>query len=279
MHVAIPMALLAAGVSGGVILKPVADMYSRPSEDADVVSQAIYGSNVAVIEQQAGWFRVRTADEYTGWTPSASLRRLGSGERPYAAAGRVAQVVTLFANLYSERDVTKHQPLYTVPFETRLEVIGEENAPGRWLEVRLPDQRTAWVQTGDVTFEAKPLGIGELIEFSKRFLGLPYLWGGTSTFGFDCSGFTQMLCRRRGVMIPRDANVQAQWPGTETVDRIRLEPGDLLFFGESKITHTGMYIGNGQFINATTHERPVVQICDLADSFWAKQLLAARRIK
>jgi cell wall-associated NlpC family hydrolase len=88
-----------------------------------------------------------------------------------------------------------------------------------------------------------------------------------------------MLCRRRGIVIPRDANVQATWPGAETVDRARLEPGDLLFFGESKITHTGMYIGNGQFINATTHERPIVQISDLADPYWAKRFLTARRIK
>jgi len=277
MHVMIPIALLAASVSGGVILKPVANMYSRPSEEADVVSQAIYGSNVEIIEEHAGWFHVRTADEYRGWTPAAALRRLGSGQRPYASAGSVVQVASLFANLYREPDVTKHQPLYTVPFETRLEVIREEN--GRWLEVRLPDERTAWVQKGDVTFDAKPLGIREVIELSKQFLGLPYSWGGTSTFGFDCSGFTQMLCRRRGVVIPRDADIQAAWQGAEAVDRNRLEPGDLLFFGESKITHTGMYIGNGQFINATTHEHPVVQISDLSDPYWAKLLLAARRVK
>jgi cell wall-associated NlpC family hydrolase len=279
MHLVIGMALLAASVTEGVIVKPVANMYSRPSEDADVVSQAICGSNVAIIEEQAGWAHVRTADEYTGWTPVSSFRQLGSGEKPYASAGRIAQVTSLFANLYREPELTKHQPLLTAPFETKLEVIREQGAAGRWLEVRLPDNRSGWVQSGDVVLDAKPITIQETIEFSKRFLGLPYFWGGTSTFGFDCSGFTQMLCRRRGIMIPRDANVQAAWQGAETVDRQKLEPGDLLFFGESKVTHTGMYIGHGQFINATTHERPVVQISDLADPYWAKLFLVARRIK
>jgi hypothetical protein len=279
MHLVIGMALLAAGVTGGVMVRPVANMYSRPSEDADIVSQAICGSNVAILEEQAGWAHVRTSDEYTGWTPVSSLRRLGSGERPYASARHVAQITSLFANLYREPDVTKHEPLLTVPFETKLEVIREPELAGRWLEIRLPDNRPAWVQRGDVVLDAKPLSIPEMIELSKRFLGLPYVWGGTSTFGFDCSGFTQMLCRRRGIVIPRDANVQAAWPGAEAVDRARLEPGDLLFFGEAKITHTGMYIGNGQFINATTHERPVVQIGDLADPYWAKLFLTARRIK
>jgi len=279
MHLVIGMALLATGVTGGVIVKPVANMYSRPSEEADVVSQAICGNNVAILEEQAGWAHVRTADEYTGWTPVLSLRRFGSGDRPYASSGRTAQVASLFANLYREPEVTKHQPLLTAPFETKLEVIGEQGAAGRWLEVRLPDNRPAFVQSGDVVLDARPMTIREMIEFSKRFLGLPYFWGGTSTFGFDCSGFMQMLCRRRGIMIPRDANVQAMWQGAEAVDRERLEPGDLLFFGESKVTHTGMYIGNGQFINATTHQHPVVQISDLADPYWAKRFLAARRIK
>ena len=279
MHFVIGMALLAAGVTGGVIVKPVANMYSRPSEEADVVSQALCGSNVAILEEQAGWARVRTADEYTGWAAVSSLRRLSSGERPYASAGRIAQITSLFANLYHEPDVTKHEPLLTVPFETKLEVIREPGAAGRWREIRLPDSRQAWVQSGDVVLNAKPMGIAETIELSKQFLGLPYVWGGTSAFGFDCSGFTQMLCRRRGIVIPRDANVQAAWQGAETVDRARLEPGDLLFFGEAKITHTGMYIGNGKFINATTHERPVVQISDLADPYWMKLFLTARRIK
>jgi gamma-D-glutamyl-L-lysine dipeptidyl-peptidase len=279
MHLVIGVALLATSVTGGVIVKPVASMYSRPSAEADVVSQAICGSNVAILEEQAGWAHVRTEDEYTGWTPLSSLRRLGSGHRPYASIGRVAQVASLFANLYREPEVTKHEPLLTVPFETKLEVISDQGAAGRWLEVRLPDNRQAWVQSGDVVLDAKPMGIAETVELSKRFLGLAYAWGGSSTFGFDCSGFTQMLCRRRGIVIPRDANVQATWPGAETVSREQLEPGDLLFFGESKITHTGMYIGNGRFINATTHERPVVQISDLADPYWTKRFLTARRIK
>jgi hypothetical protein len=279
MHLVIGMALLATSVTGGVIVKPVASMYSRPSAEADVVSQAICGSYVAILEEQAGWAHVRTEDAYTGWMPVMSLRRHGSGERPYASIGRVAQVASLFANLYREPEVTKHEPLLMVPFETKLEVISDQGAAGRWLEVRLPDNRQAWVQSGDVVLDAKPMGIAETVELSKRFLGLAYAWGGSSTFGFDCSGFTQMLCRRRGIVIPRDANVQATWPGAETVSREQREPGDLLFFGESKITHTGMYIGNGRFINATTHERPVVQISDLADPYWTKRFLTARRIK
>lgn len=273
------MALLAAGTADGVVLRPVANMYSRPSEEADVVSQAIYASRIGVIEEHSGWARVRTADEYTGWMQAADFRRQEHGERIYASSGGVAQVSSLFANLYREASVTKHPPLFTVPFETTLEVLQEVNTKERWIEVRLPDDRRAWLQRGDVTLSQEPMSIAEVVSLSKRFLGLPYFWGGTSSFGFDCSGFTQMLCRRRGIVIPRDASLQATWAGAAAVERNNLRAGDLLFFGESKITHTGMYIGGGKFINATTHDRPVVQIGDLADPYWTKRFIAARRLK
>jgi hypothetical protein len=202
--------------------------------------------------------------------------------KPYAAQGKVAQVSSLFASLYGEPNITKHQPVVTVPFETRLEVVAEpELEEHRWLQVRLPDDRAAWLQRGDMTFDAQKLTVPELIEFSKRFLGLPYLWGGVSTFGYDCSGLTQMLCRRRGVLMPRDADMQAGWTGVTPVDKHELQPGDLLYFGASakKITHTGMYMGNGEFINATAHEHPVIQICKLDDPHWTKLFVAARRLK
>ena len=115
-----------------------------------------------------------------------------------------------------------------------------------------------------------------MLEFSKRFLGLPYTWGGTSSFGYDCSGFAQMLCRRRGVPMPRDAQPQADWSGVAPVERKDLKPGDLLYFGSSakKITHTGVYLGDGKFIDATTWQTPMVRIDDLNDAHWSRLLVA-----
>jgi hypothetical protein len=271
------LALLAATAPEAVVLKPVANMYAQPTADAEVVSQAIYGTNMSVVETRPGWLQVRTPDDYTGWMPVDDLRRVAR----YASGGRVAWVESVFANIYREPNVTKHQPLITVPFETRLEVISEPEGNPRWLQVRLPDDRSGWLQRGDVSFESQPLSIPAAIELSRRFLGLPYTWGGTSSFGYDCSGFTQMLCRRRGAPIPRDADVQAAWQGVVPVQREDLKPGDLLFFGSAAdhITHTGMYIGEGKFINATTWIRPVVQICDLSDAHWTRLLVACRRLK
>jgi cell wall-associated NlpC family hydrolase len=271
------VALFAAALPNAVVLSPVANIYSKPSEDADVVSQAIYGSNVGLVERQEGWARIRTADDYTGWTPLSALLP----GKAYAASGRVAEVASLFAHIYREADVTAHAPLLTVPFESRLEVAAEPPGQARWLQVRLPDGRAGWVQAGDIAFDAKPLGIPEMLEFSQRFLGLPYTWGGTSTFGYDCSGFAQMLVRRRGVLMPRDAQPQADWSGAAPVERKDLKPGDLLYFGGSakEITHTGVYLGDGKFIDATTWQTPMVRIDDLNDAHWSPLLVAVRRVK
>lgn len=271
------MALFAAALPNAVVLQPVVNMYSRPSLDADVVSQAIYGANVGLLEEQDGWTRIRTADEYTGWAQTASLLK----GKPYAS-GKVAEVESLFAHIYREASVTRHAPLLTIPFESKLEVVAEPQGEGRWLQVRLADDRPGWVQAGDVSLTPRTLGIPEMLEFSKRFLGLPYTWGGTSSYGYDCSGFSQMLGRRRGVSLPRDAQPQADWDGVVPVEkREDLRPGDLLYFGSSgkKITHTGIYMGGGKFINATTHETPMVRIDDLNEDYWTKILVAMRRLK
>ena len=274
-----------------VVVQPVANMYSAPTEDTDVVSQAIYASNVTVLEQQETWYKVRTADDYTGWMPASALLR-PKADVPYGApAGglkpALLAVTSLYANIYREDSVTKHAPLLTVPYGTVLEsgvtiaagFRGEERP--RWYDVRLPDGRHGFIQDGDISAPPKPLSIEHSIAEAKRFLGIPYFWGGTSSFGFDCSGFMQLLLRLRGHVMPRDAGPQAAWEKLAKIEKGQLQAGDLLYFGASvdKITHTGMYIGAGQFIHATTHERPVVQISRLQDPYWTRLLVACRRLK
>lgn len=263
-----------------VVVKPVVNMYSNPTEDADVVSQAIYSTNVAILEEKGEWMKVRTPDDYTGWAQKSGFKALaGSG---YATEGKLVRVAQMSANIYREPNVTKHAPVVTAPWETRLEVIDEKVADGdRWMKVRLPDGRFGFVQSGDVSADFKPLSIEETIALAKKFMGVTYTWGGTSAWGYDCSGFMQMLARQRGFIMPRDADDQAAWSGVAPVERKNLQPGDLLYFGSgpNRITHTGMYIGNGEFIHDTTNTHPVVQISKLDDQPWTRLLVASRRLK
>jgi cell wall-associated NlpC family hydrolase len=274
-----------------VVAHPVVNVYSAPSADADVTTQAIYGNTVMQTKPNPapkqnvpeGWMFIKMADDYTGWTQRNGFLPLDEKEDYAGKEKRAVTVANRAANVYREADVTKHAPVLVLPFETPLEVVSAPKNEGeRWIQVRLVDGQQAWVQRGDVQDRTgKALTIDQAIALAKQFLGVTYTWGGTSSFGYDCSGFTQMIERQRGITMPRDADVQAAWTGSVTVKREDLKAGDLLYFGSSAkdITHTGMYIGNGEFIHDTTHDHPMVQISRLADQPWTKLLVVARRVK
>lgn len=263
-----------------VVAKPVVNMYRNATAASDVVSQALYGTGVSTLKTESDWADIRTADGYTGWVAASDLKMLGGDS--YAPNGRAVRVTELSANIYSEPDVTLHAPVLQLPWEARLETAPDQSKnTERWLKVRLVDGQTAWVQRGDVGDASTLLTISQMLELAHRFLGITYTWGGVSTRGFDCSGFTQMLERQRGIEMPRDADLQAAWNGVIPIERKDIQPGDLLFFGSSpaRITHTGMYLGNGEFIHDTTHDHPGVQISRLDDKPWTQLLVAIRRIK
>lgn len=277
------MLALSLAAPQAVVVRPVANLHAAPSPDAEVVSQAIYATTVSVLEEQNGWRKVCTpGDDYSGWMEPAATLPVPDGAPRYASQGRVVSIESLFANLYLEPSVTRRQPLLTVPYGALLEVEGEAGGDSQhWIRLRLPDARRAFVQQGDVAFSHPAASIEEVIALGKRFLGIPYLWGGVSSYGLDCSGFMQLLVRRRGPTMPRDARPQSQWRGSAPVARAELKPGDLLYFGPSpeKVNHTGMYIGDGEFIHATANTHPMVQISRLDDQPWTRLFVAARRVK
>ena len=254
---------------------PVVDLLSKPDPLADVTSQALYGSGVKILEHKGDFYSIHTFDDYTGWVAAAQL----TATKNYAPTMHVS---ALAANLYREPDVTLHAPLVQLPFESQLDASADQSGSNeRWLAVKLLDGGRAWIQRGDVATEQPRLTIPQMLDYAHHFLGITYTWGGLSTHGYDCSGFTQMLERQRGILMPRDADVQAAWSGLTAVDRAQLAPGDLLFFGKdaSHITHTGMYIGNGDFIHDTPRLHPGVQISHLDDAPWTTLLVAARRTR
>jgi hypothetical protein len=267
-----------------VVITPVINFHSGPRVDSDVVSQAVLGARLVELDRKAGWVRVKGDDDYPGWVQVSTLRALKNSERypAFLEPGTVVEVDALAANIYFEPDTTKHAPVMAAPFGVRLERLNGGKDTQRWIEVKLPDQRVAWIQQGDVRTDLKRLSIEASLELARRFLGITYTWGGKSTFGFDCSGFTQTIVQSRGALMPRDARIQVAWSGLVTVaDPTLLQPGDLLFFGKdaAHVTHTGMYLGQGSFIHGAPRYHPRVQISEMSDPSWSKLLVAMRRLK
>ena len=282
------LALASAGAAEpsrqAVVLAAVENMYSGASPDKDVVSQALLGQVVGILEAQDGFARIETPDRYTGWVPASALFEYADPKAPrYAASGPLAEVTSLMANVYRDPDVTKARPKTMAPLGARLEVVKTAEDPQkRWITVRLPSGESAYVQSGDVRLieAGAPRTRGseaDLVATARRFSGVPYLWGGMSVQGVDCSGLTSRVYAVNGIDLPRDADMQFDDPRARAVEKADLRPGDLVFFGQKKITHVGMYVGDGRFINATTHTRPDVHEDSLDDPYWASLYRGARR--
>lgn len=263
---------------------PVADMRETPSEKAPLVSQAYFSEQVTVIEEKEQWNKIETnADHYQGWVKSKNLCARQDKLFPQNLDKSV-KVNRCKAHLYHESD-TIYGPYLTLPFDSLLEKVeSQEELNSRWIQVLTPKGEKGFIQRGDVTSNKDFLSVTDLASFSLKFIGLPYTWGGRSSFGYDCSGFVQMLYRQIGVSLPRDSKDQINWEGFQTLVLEDLLPGDLIFFGlsETKIFHVGMYLGDDQFIHSTVAENaPYIHVSSLSNFEWKEKKLykAARRLK
>ena len=115
-----------------------------------------------------------------------------------------------------------------------------------------------------------------IIATAKQYIGVPYVWGGSSPSGFDCSGFVQYVFGKHGITLPRTS--KDQYSVGTWVSKSNLQPGDLVFYNTSGsgVSHLGIYIGSGQFIHASTSKG--VMISEMSNSYWSARYYGARRI-
>lgn len=247
------------------VIEPVAITRETEELSSKIATRTYYGEEVVVEEDLGELSKVRTkVDNYQGYIKTAALLER---EEEYPK-GKTLKINSLHAHIYDRED-TEWGEILSLPFETSLEVVEElPQQEGRWIKVRLLDGRIGYIQRGDVTFDLKTLTKEKIILLSYKFLGLPYTWGGRSGFGYDCSGFTQMLYRQMGIFLPRDAKDQASFLRFKEVSENQLLPADLIFFGydEKRIRHVGFYLGNGKFIHANRFlHKPYIIISDLSE--------------
>lgn len=258
---------------------PVINMQEEPDPLAPVVSQARYGVELSLIASERDWVKIATPDGYEGWIPEAALL---SRWTPYSASSNIGRVQTLCAHIYRQPDITSSPPIISLPFATPIEFLSPPSEE-RWHAITLVDGSEGWIQKGDFTTRLDPLSIEEMAALSQQFIGLPYTWGGTSSFGFDCSGFVQMLYRLVGIDLPRDSSQQAVIEEGVRIPRDELEVGDLLVFGTNppKVNHVGIYLGDGKYIHAAALIKsgsPTVRIDEIDEKNPLKQFMTGIRL-
>ncbi|NHW34998.1 C40 family peptidase [Paenibacillus aceris] len=247
-----------------------------------IQTQILYGSTVLVVEEGEGWSKVLIPQQgtrkdtlgYPGWVPSCQLAEEGEA----LLGSKRAEVISDKAWLYKNPT----ELVMELSYLTSLPVLEETE---EWVKVQTPEG-TGYLKADDIRLIDGPLApksagvdVGRgIVEQGKRFLDLPYLWGGMSSYGYDCSGFAYAMHRYFGILIPRDASDQAN-QGT-LVDKEQLEPGDLLFFaheeGKGAIHHVGIYAGDNQMIHSPETIK-CIEIVDLSTMKLAKEHCVSKR--
>ena len=244
----------------GLINNSVANLRTKPRHSAEMATQALLGTPVRVFKKQGQWYLIQTPNRYIAWVDSAALVTID--KRQLAVYKSLKKVVFKSVCGFSYAKPDDHsQTVSDLVMGCLLPVTARKNG---FYKVQYPDGRGAWVKQDEVMdFSAwlnQETDGQQLVETAKKFLGFPYLWGGTSSKAVDCSGFTSTVYSMNGLLLQRDASQQTRYGHeiTTLYNSDRLLPGDLLFFGRpanktraERVTHVAMYVGGGKFIHAS----------------------------
>jgi cell wall-associated NlpC family hydrolase len=262
-----------------VISVGVADVRRDPDPDSELVTQALMNALAVPGETAGEWTRVSLAD-YAGWVRTDQLEEpvVKGFCKVGACCGTPLHLVAVInatrASLYCGKE--GDNALGYVYLSTMLPLLDITQAAR--VQVALPGERMAWLSRATIDICRQEVAyprttIEEVTNYARALLGVPYLWGGTSCEGIDCSGFVQLCYRMGGYIIPRDANQQHAFLDY-TVERTRLQEGDLIFFGRQQITHVAMALNDHEYIHSEgqRYNRVTINSFDPSDLHYDKRL-------
>ncbi|NCQ17027.1 MAG: glycoside hydrolase [Ignavibacteria bacterium CG_4_8_14_3_um_filter_37_9] len=273
----------------GIVNISVANLRAKPEHSAELATQATLGTIVKLYKKtDDGWYFVQTPDDYISWVDGEAIQWVSKVEAESWKRSEKIIFTTNYGSAFEKSD-ENNGVISDLVFGNLLKLISSGN---NYYQVEFPDGREAFIRQSEAGLFSEwlknrsctPEGI---ISTAKKFMGIPYLWGGTSAKGLDCSGFTKTVLFANGIVMPRDASQQVSVGETINTDQdfSNLQPGDLLFFGfpgdhhrKERITHVAIYLGENDFIHSSG--RVMINSFDKAkNNFSNHRLTTFRRAK
>ena len=232
----------------------VSNMRALPDDTSELVSQALMGTPLKVLDKSNKWYKVQTPEKYIGWMDGSGLQLFtAKGMEDWRRSDRY--LYNLISGYAYDAPTLKGNIITDLILGNLFEI---ESAVKGFLKIKTPDGRCGYVRKADcISFDewsSLEPNVQLLLRDARQMMGFPYLWGGASSKAVDCSGFVKLVYYAQGIILARDASQQAQYgEPIDFNDMNNLQPGDLLFFGSSpqRISHVGIYLGKGEFIHSS----------------------------
>jgi len=222
-----------------VVLPAVAPVHKEPSFISEMISQALMWETVKIQEAYENWYKIKMEDGYEGWLHSFYLEFSKSLKVEHTF------VTDRSVPVFYEIDQLS-SPAALLSYGTYLPIAEKTDD---YLKIYLPDGKIGYMKSQK---QVEKTSREIIIELATSLLAVPYLWGGKSSFGYDCSGFVQMPLKTAGIRIQRDTSLQIKTKKLKKIHLDEAEPGDLLFFLENNRTnHVAFLLGGGKIIHCS----------------------------
>lgn len=235
----------------------VACVREQPSHAAELGTQVLMGMPVEIVEQQGGWFKIITPDGYRGYIISNSLVLIGEDQyNTWKSSPRVVYCGDTQSTVWADS-------LMTIPVSDIVpgSIVKLVSTLGDWSIVQLPDGRSGYLRLDDCMdieqWASQSYDAAQICDYAKRNIGVPYLWGGTSSKSMDCSGLTWTAYWLNGRLLPRNASAQAKL-SKRVPEKKTLAPGNLVFYGNCatrRVNHVAIALDNDTVIESAGRVR------------------------
>ena len=236
----------------GIVNVSVTPIREEPMHSSQMVDQAIMGNIIRLLQYHNGWYLTQTHYDYVGWINKSGLFITDNNGKNNWINNADKVFKRLQGTIFSEPN--EHSlPVADIVLNNIVVTKPHDNV---WTKIYLPDDRNGFIKKEFLKEKRDESGHNttpnDIISLAKKMMGTPYLWGGNSTKGNDCSGFTQTVYKANSIQLPRDARQQALVgdPVFPSKNWGNILPGDLLFFGRNnRVTHVGISLGQKEFIH------------------------------